>query len=186
MAVALFLVPMADNVASRATTSACETFHLIRPIVTRPPGGGNRESYQNFRAKINFMLSDDFDILLSGAYFHRNDDSFEAYTYADEFGSTPVFSAMGARVTILSQDVYQSYEPQNRTNVYSASARVRLGIGSGDLISISAYQNAKTYLMPDFVSADTPIFNFAANDTGRSFSQEVYYRGNVGRLGALP
>lgn len=39
MAVALFLVPMADNVASRATTSACETFHLIRPIVTRPPGG---------------------------------------------------------------------------------------------------------------------------------------------------
>ena len=39
MAMALFLGPVVGSQASCATTVACETFHPMRPTLTRPPGG---------------------------------------------------------------------------------------------------------------------------------------------------
>ncbi len=141
----------------------------------------NSENYKYIRSKLRWNPTDALEVTLSGYYFRRNDDSNMAYTYDPRWGSIPAPAALGGNVSILSQDVYTAYPIANRIRDYGGNLRVALDVGPGTLTSITAFQRARAFIGPDFVSTDVPIFNFKADDnTGRNFSQDLYYSGDLG------
>lgn len=172
-------VPFSDNVAANVAVAISnrDGFGTDRSTGT----DYNSEDYQYVRGRLRVDATPDLQFILSGYYFHRNDDAYMAYTYADQFGSIPLAPQLGGRVTINSQDTYTFYDLQNRINDWGGNLRATWSIGSGELVSITAYQNARALIGPDFLSTDIPVFDFYADeDTGESFSQDLYYTGSTG------
>ncbi len=171
-------VPLGDNLA----------FNVAGAISSRDGYGTNlttgedynRENYKYIRGKLRWNPTDTLEVLLSGYYFRRNDDSNMAYTYDPRWGSIPAPTALGGNVSLLSHDVYTAYPLINRIRDYGGNLRLNLEAGPGTLTSITAFQRARAFIGPDFVSTDVPIFDFQADDTGRNFSQDLYYSGDLG------
>lgn len=168
-------VPFSDSIAANLAVAVSDRGGFGTNLVDG--SDYNQDKYQSIRGKIRIDISNDLELLVSGSYFHRNDDSFQAYTYINRYGSVPA-----GEVTIGSQDVYAPYPIQIRTNSYQGSAKLTWNTGSGQLVSITSYQDHKTFLFPDFLSNRTPIFDFSADDTGKAFAQDIYYRGETGSL----
>ena len=174
-------VPFSDSIAANVAVAICNRDGYGTDLSTG--SDYNSEDYQYIRGRLRVDATPDLQFILTGYYFHRNDDSYMAYTYADQFGSIPLAPQLGGRVTVNSQDIYSFYNLQNRINDWGGNLRMTWAIGSGELVSITAYQDARALIGPDFLSTDIPIFDFYADeDTGESFSQDLYYSGSSGDL----
>lgn len=173
-------VPLGDNLAFNVAGAISSRDGFGTDLTTG--ADYNRENYKYIRGKLRWNATDALEVIASAYYFRRNDDSFTAYTYDDTAGSIPVPPAIGGRITIRSQDVYTAYPLANKVVDYGGSLRVKLDVGPGELTSITGYQKARALIGPDFVSTDVPVFNFLADDdTGRNFTQDLYYAADLGR-----
>ena len=142
----------------------------------------NSEQYRYVRGKIQVDATEALSFRLTGYYFHRDDDGFSAYNYTKKFGSLPLQEALGGRVTELSQDVYAVPKLNINIKDYGGNFRTMLDLGDATITSVTAYQKMRSGLNSEFLSTDVPIFNFTAVSTGKSFTQDIFAQGSVGKL----
>jgi iron complex outermembrane receptor protein len=172
---------LADNVSANLAVSANVRQGFGRQLNTRERF--NDDDYVLVRPKIRFELGETADLILTANYLRRRDTSAMAYTYLDEFGSIPLPTALGGRVTFKSQDSYTAYPIGNEVDAWGGNARLTLGVDDATLTSTTAYSQLDARVFSDFVSTDIPIFNFEGDKLrSRTFTQDLILQGSTGRL----
>ncbi|MGE4431299.1 MAG: TonB-dependent receptor [Sphingobium sp.] len=139
--------------------------------------------YYSVRAKLRYHPTDNFEAILTGHYFDKDDKDHIGYTYTTAFGTSPVPVAVGANVTYNSQDLYTAYNNLgSRVQAGGANLRLKVELGDTTLTTVSSYAKMKNRIGVDYVSASLPVFNFQAITEARTFTQSIYVNGRIGDL----
>jgi iron complex outermembrane recepter protein len=139
--------------------------------------------YYSMRGKILFEASDNFDVMVTGHYYNKDDKDHLGYSYTSEFGTTPLAAALGGRVTFQSRDLYTAFNGLgSKVEAGGANLRANLHLGDTTITSLTSYAKMTNYIGVDYVGADIPIFNFQAQDQARTITQSLFANGQFAAL----
>jgi iron complex outermembrane recepter protein len=143
----------------------------------------DRDAYA-FRGSLLAKPSEDFEILLSGEYFHENDSNYAFHyfgpTVAAEnalgaiLGGQSLFTVAASRGKKANlRDIYSDQEPLNRRHGYSFTGTLGWTPGDWDIKSITSYHKFVRFNRDDLDASNANFFGQNNYDErSKTFSQE--------------
>ena len=143
----------------------------------------NRDAYA-FRGSILAKPSDDFEILLTGEYFHEDDSNYAFHYFGPTvkpenllgsiLGGQSLFTvATAAGKTANIRNIYSDQEPLNQRHGYSFTGTIDWAPGDWDVKSITSYHYFKRFNRDDLDASNANLFGQNNYDEhSKTFSQE--------------
>lgn len=135
------------------------------------------------RAKLKFVPSSTFDLVLSGDYSRENDRAF-VYHYlgAGSPGVLPLGQVLGGTVPANPRDSNSDIPQYNFRRFYGFAGVANLHFDFGTLTSVTGYRNSYTNYRADADGTSAVTANFNIEERAHQFSQELRLAGDLSRL----
>ena len=142
----------------------------------------NEKTYA-LRAKIKFVPSSTFNVVLSADYSHENDQAF-VYHYlgVGSPGVLPLGQVLGGTVPANPRDTFADVPQQNFRRFYGFSSVANLDLGFATLTSVTGYRHSYTDYRSEADGTSAVTATFHIEERAKQFSQELRLAGSVSRL----